>query len=153
MIRRPPRSTRTDTLFPDTTLFRSHDRLPFEERQEHTDDDAGVDDVQNRPFEAMHFLIGRRHHPDVAGSQREIDRAGLVHALELGLGVVMLLVQCLDRTVVVDRVIADAWMRLAQLLDVFLELDLGAADFTTRIELFAAVLDRASCRERACQYV
>src|SRR3546814_1632145 len=26
MIRRPPRSTRTDTLFPYTTLFRSHDR-------------------------------------------------------------------------------------------------------------------------------
>src|SRR3546814_3646022 len=33
MIRRPPRSTRTDTLFPYTTLFRSHcrihRRLPF----------------------------------------------------------------------------------------------------------------------------
>src|SRR3546814_20818974 len=33
MIRRPPRSTRTDTLFPYTTLFRSWhhaiDRLPF----------------------------------------------------------------------------------------------------------------------------
>src|SRR3546814_2555664 len=28
MIRRPPRSTRTDTLFPYTTLFRSRD-LPF----------------------------------------------------------------------------------------------------------------------------
>src|SRR3546814_9714789 len=27
MIRRPPRSTRTDTLFPYTTLFRSFDRL------------------------------------------------------------------------------------------------------------------------------
>src|SRR3546814_11640752 len=27
MIRRPPRSTRTDTLFPYTTLFRSH--IPF----------------------------------------------------------------------------------------------------------------------------
>src|SRR3546814_2208801 len=26
MIRRPPRSTRTDTLFPYTTLFRSHIR-------------------------------------------------------------------------------------------------------------------------------
>src|SRR3546814_11979839 len=26
MIRRPPRSTRTDTLFPDTTLFRSQGR-------------------------------------------------------------------------------------------------------------------------------
>src|SRR3546814_5700447 len=28
MIRRPPRSTRTDTLFPYTTLFRSGDRPP-----------------------------------------------------------------------------------------------------------------------------
>src|SRR3546814_1016397 len=28
MIRRPPRSTRTDTLFPYTTLFRSGPRLP-----------------------------------------------------------------------------------------------------------------------------
>src|SRR3546814_8176113 len=27
MLRRPPRSTRTDTLFPDTTLFRSLDAL------------------------------------------------------------------------------------------------------------------------------
>src|SRR3546814_6769963 len=27
MIRRPPRSTRTDTLFPDTTLFRSLDSI------------------------------------------------------------------------------------------------------------------------------
>src|SRR3546814_14808602 len=27
MIRRPPRSTRTDTLFPYTTLFRSEDRV------------------------------------------------------------------------------------------------------------------------------
>src|SRR3546814_9365090 len=40
MIRRPPRSTRTDTLFPDTTLFRSAEAwrelpgtaLPREER-------------------------------------------------------------------------------------------------------------------------
>src|SRR3546814_17974829 len=28
MIRRPPRSTRTDTLFPYTTLFRSHHQAP-----------------------------------------------------------------------------------------------------------------------------
>src|SRR3546814_11060774 len=28
MIRRPPRSTRTDTLFPYTTLFRSQGRVP-----------------------------------------------------------------------------------------------------------------------------
>src|SRR3546814_14171990 len=31
MIRRPPRSTRTDTLFPYTTLFRSPDFLAIEE--------------------------------------------------------------------------------------------------------------------------
>src|SRR3546814_12262820 len=29
MIRRPPRSTRTDTLFPYTTLFRSREPLKF----------------------------------------------------------------------------------------------------------------------------
>src|SRR3546814_3669303 len=32
MIRRPPRSTRTDTLFPYTTLFRSAERLPASTR-------------------------------------------------------------------------------------------------------------------------
>src|SRR3546814_2601657 len=31
MIRRPPRSTRTDTLFPYTTLFRSSPRPPAEQ--------------------------------------------------------------------------------------------------------------------------
>src|SRR3546814_10322108 len=33
MIRRPPRSTRTDTLFPYTTLFRSIDDIDFRHRQ------------------------------------------------------------------------------------------------------------------------
>src|SRR3546814_9304914 len=30
MIRRPPRSTRTDTLFPYTSLFRSHECAPHD---------------------------------------------------------------------------------------------------------------------------
>src|SRR3546814_10528768 len=30
MLRRPPRSTRTDTLFPYTTLFRSHGAMPHQ---------------------------------------------------------------------------------------------------------------------------
>src|SRR3546814_8598921 len=44
MIRRPPRSTRTDTLFPYTTLFRSdtatssHPRLPRNANTAATDD-------------------------------------------------------------------------------------------------------------------
>src|SRR3546814_4496295 len=33
MIRRPPRSTRTDTLFPYTTLFRSRFRRPARRRR------------------------------------------------------------------------------------------------------------------------
>src|SRR3546814_14729801 len=47
MIRRPPRSTRTDTLFPYTTLFRSWDRSQFPDgvRFEHRD---ALDAVQQQ---------------------------------------------------------------------------------------------------------
>src|SRR3546814_12500833 len=37
MIRRPPRSTRTDTLFPYTTLFRSIRRTVSEQSEGHSD--------------------------------------------------------------------------------------------------------------------
>src|SRR3546814_12282943 len=41
MIRRPPRSTRTDTLFPYTTLFRSHPGQPALQHQfRHVDIDG-----------------------------------------------------------------------------------------------------------------
>src|SRR3546814_2775939 len=40
MIRRPPRSTRTDTLFPYTTLFRSHPPIALKSEVKIT----GVDD-------------------------------------------------------------------------------------------------------------
>src|SRR3546814_7543256 len=46
MRRRPPRSTRTDTLFPDTTLFRSHaDGPPAEDEHvgEEGDEREGSD--------------------------------------------------------------------------------------------------------------
>src|SRR3546814_11189673 len=39
MIRRPPRSTRTDTLFPYTTLFRSRPDLDEHRRRHHGQDD------------------------------------------------------------------------------------------------------------------
>src|SRR3546814_17156083 len=35
MILRPPRATRTDTLFPDTTLFRSGQRVDIHQRFEY----------------------------------------------------------------------------------------------------------------------
>src|SRR3546814_6484391 len=46
MIRRPPRSTRTDTLFPYTTLFRSGDRGI--EGQAAARDDAGREPAHRR---------------------------------------------------------------------------------------------------------
>src|SRR3546814_17181691 len=48
MIRRPPRSTRTDTLFPYTTLFRS-----VEQRREHGFDLLAV---------ALRQIVGRGDH-------------------------------------------------------------------------------------------
>src|SRR3546814_10044195 len=62
MIRRPPRSTRTDTLFPYTTLFRSH---------------AGL-----KPALALHgrnegFEPLCRHQRDLAQRRDEAKRSGL----------------------------------------------------------------------------
>src|SRR3546814_1570690 len=51
MIRRPPRSTRTDTLFPYTTLFRSTGRR-LRRRADH----------------------GGRHHPTIHGERRALGR-------------------------------------------------------------------------------
>src|SRR3546814_11736832 len=52
MIQRPPRSTRTDTLFPDTTLFRS--KLFERLRMAHGDEIELLHDVHHRltPIEA-----------------------------------------------------------------------------------------------------
>src|SRR3546814_19438803 len=59
MIRRPPRSTRTDTLFPYTTLFRAYPRLrPLHARHV---SDAGQDTrgIQGR----MGLHEDHRYHP------------------------------------------------------------------------------------------
>src|SRR3546814_3321486 len=58
MIRRPPRSTRTDTLFPYTTLFRSAAR--------------GMDRVRNRLHLTLEQPAGVRvgdHHPRDVGAE------------------------------------------------------------------------------------
>src|SRR3546814_7521685 len=48
MIRRPPRSTRTDTLFPYTTLFRS----PRAQRVVH--EEAGTRDAADEEYQPRH---------------------------------------------------------------------------------------------------
>src|SRR3546814_9814499 len=57
MIRRPPRSTRTDTLFPYTTLFRAVDR-----HVAHREDVAGA--LRPRPAGVQQ---GDRRHPQSRG--------------------------------------------------------------------------------------
>src|SRR3546814_1238303 len=88
MIRRPPRSTRTDTLFPYTTLFRSvadcaaagqrHRGLagPGEQRPEHeyrgahlADDVIGRDRGRDPPRT-------QRHHPAEIPRPRALDHGG-----------------------------------------------------------------------------
>src|SRR3546814_6840072 len=55
MIRRPPRSTRTDTLFPYTTLFRSALHQPEELAEQHrrseSDDLAATPEIEAGPDE------------------------------------------------------------------------------------------------------
>src|SRR3546814_8857512 len=65
MIRRPPRSTRTDTLFPYTTLFRSEDRhIGVEPRLE-----GGQRCVLDR--------LDRRHLLARVGREGQRERVGL----------------------------------------------------------------------------
>src|SRR3546814_14271791 len=61
MIRRPPRSTRTDTLFPYTTLFRSG--------------------VEQQPSEHLLIVHGLRHMVD--GEQPRVDSESRRFRLEL----------------------------------------------------------------------
>src|SRR3546814_18667033 len=59
MIRRPPSSTRTDTLFPDTTLFRSQS------------DRTVADEVERIRFEGL--TVGDEAADDFAHTETEVE--------------------------------------------------------------------------------
>src|SRR3546814_629772 len=67
MIRRPPRSTRTDTLFPYTTLFRSQLGADL---VEHVVDHSGHDGDQRLELRAQSVLLRRGD-----GAQDDVGRA------------------------------------------------------------------------------
>src|SRR3546814_13246573 len=72
MIRRPPRSTRTDTLFPYTTLFRSVD----DERAGHVAEDAGIfAEAEMIDFPHDHRVAGVGS-VSACGDARLVGRAG-----------------------------------------------------------------------------
>src|SRR3546814_13711240 len=78
MIRRPPRSTRTDTLFPYTTLFRSPAaktsavRIVALARAHLAGTDAfdTLEETPERRFAAITHHLGDRRHREAAGFQQ-----------------------------------------------------------------------------------
>src|SRR3546814_19960498 len=86
MIRRPPRSTRTDTLFPYTTLFRSFgDELWRVRDIQFNDPQVGIGD--SAPFDiggaglGLGRLLGADRFPQIAARKRESpleQRAGQI---------------------------------------------------------------------------
>src|SRR3546814_13357518 len=89
MIRRPPRSTRTDTLFPYTTLFRSLGRqagrraaalrIDDDERQFGHDREAHRLALQG---DARTRRAGHAERSAIAGADRGADRRNLILCLE-----------------------------------------------------------------------
>src|SRR3546814_4635366 len=79
MIRRPPRSTRTDTLFPYTTLFRStqHRGTRVSEAGDGRRRHAGTDDGLHAGGNAVH------HHGLQPGPQRAVPVRSEEHTSEL----------------------------------------------------------------------
>src|SRR3546814_19586525 len=64
MIRRPPRSTRTDTLFPYTTLFRSHPARQIEPAQHLNGEERGGAPQHEAEHDARGGIPGVRRSED-----------------------------------------------------------------------------------------
>src|SRR3546814_11170630 len=130
LIRRPPRSTRTATLFPYTTLCRS--------RRGEVEDDrivgGGLEDVHHRgaAFDAEIELVGR----EGFGAVFEAP-VGAGHAR----GVVADLLRAIDRYVL-DRVHVHAEDDLAP----------GLSDRVIHFDDTVLSIVRASCMDRVCPY-
>src|SRR3546814_18980163 len=126
MLRRPPRSTRTDPLFPYTTLFRP--RCLLDLHGEHPADYAASDALCT----ALQIL---NHLQDCQGDYRALDRVYLPQD--------WLAVEGLDVRVL-DAAASPAGFR--RLLD-------RCLDGVDGLLEEAGQIGRASCRERVCQYV
>src|SRR3546814_16313935 len=74
MIRRPPRSTRTDTLFPYTTLFRSVLDINLLPRHEMA---RKVVLLESFVHALVERRIHRRHHKPVTAGTATADQAGV----------------------------------------------------------------------------
>src|SRR3546814_4153053 len=84
MIRRPPRSTRTDTLFPYTTLFRSLDRIHGIQITAAAEPAFRGDDVASVHVHRRHQGRAQvRHQRDAAGPEARVGLRSEEHTSEL----------------------------------------------------------------------
>src|SRR3546814_14932100 len=128
MIRRPPRCTRTDTLFPYTTLFRSEPAMRHDDRIEF----VAVKDQQAPAVDGgMHRLF-----PDLDTAE--------IRACELA-----------EHLVVIAGDIDDVRAALGALHDAADDriVPPGPGKALLQLPAVADDIGRASCRERVCQYV
>src|SRR3546814_9077921 len=79
MIRLPPRSTRTDTLFPYTTLFRSRpalDQINADAFKPYGDGSIGIEEAVSRSGTVLHgFMIRSEEHTSELQSLMRISYA------------------------------------------------------------------------------
>src|SRR3546814_15552934 len=75
MLRRPPRSTRTDTLFPSTTLFRSPAIAREEELLRILAGRQFRHDLSRGALDHLHGMVGRRAEIDIFPVLRHGDPA------------------------------------------------------------------------------
>src|SRR3546814_9037559 len=80
MTRRPPRSTRTDTLFPYTTLFRA--RRPAVHHRAFADMGAQIDEAGHQ-HRARRDIGAAPHDRAGNGAKARLPEIGLAPALEL----------------------------------------------------------------------
>src|SRR3546814_10399558 len=153
MIRRPPRSTRTDTLFPYTTLFRSQRRW------------RGVLDRGNGV--ADHRL---RHFLDLRGDEADFAGSKLRHLLNLRPETAdavnqMLGATCheLDLQPLLENAVHytdqndHAQIRIVPAIHEHslqrrCAIALRCRDLRADLLAYPVKIGRASCRERVCQY-
>src|SRR3546814_13326452 len=87
MIRRPPKSTRTDTLFPYPTLFRSDAELPFEpEHREQPDPHHREDDREDTVADQFARDLARDGGVAREGRARELGGERGFHLVDDGVG-------------------------------------------------------------------
>src|SRR3546814_9108014 len=93
MITRPPRSTRTDTLFPYTTLFRSYTRSLSITVIEHPSAGITAQLLTLGGFKIPITLIFRADQPAVLPGEEEIGRAHVLTPVTNALLVCRLLLE------------------------------------------------------------